>query len=300
MRARTKSILVLSCAMTATAIVTGVATRYVLERPAYGDRVAQGALASRALDEDREYLVYLPESYGDGADQRYPVLYALDGSSQAGHTARSAALMARLGLMPEVIVVGIPNVSRRGRARDYTPPEMRQDVDVPDSPPGQADRFLGFLRDELIPAIERDYRVAAPRMLAGNSRGGLFVVYSQIVAPDLFDARFAYSAPVWREEAQLVQRLEALLETGSPLRGDLFLSVGDRETDRMKAGFERAAAALEKRAPATLRWRAELTSRADHGDNAPLSTPVGLRHVFSGWAPTASRLEARVVRDKAR
>jgi predicted alpha/beta superfamily hydrolase len=293
MRARVRSVVVLSSAVLATAVVTGAATRYVLERPSHGDRVVQAALASRRLGAEREYLVYLPESYGDATEQRYPVLYALDGSGQAGHTARSAALLARLRLLPEVIVVGIPSVDDRTRARDYTPPDIRQDVDVADSPRGQADRFLAFLRDELIPEIERRYRAAAPRLLAGHSRGGLFVLYSQIAAPDLFDARFAYSAPVWREEGRLVQQLEARLRSGPPLRGRLFLSVGDHETDRMKGGFERMVAALERHAPPTLRWRAEQTPRADHGNNAPLSTPAGLRHVFSGWTPARETNAAR-------
>ena len=35
--------------------------------------------------------------------------------------------------------------------------------------------------------------VMRPRMLAGWSRGGLFVVYSELAAPSLFDARFAHS-----------------------------------------------------------------------------------------------------------
>jgi len=285
MTARAKSVLILVSAIAVTAIVSSVATRYGLERSTPGLR--HGSFESKSLGEDRTFLVYLPDSYTDpdAADRRYPVIYALDGSSQADHTHSSAAMMARLGLMPEVIVVGIPNVSREGRARDYTPPEMREDPDDAGSPLGKADRFLAFLRDELIPHVERHYRTAPSRLLTGHSRGGLFVVYSLIAAPGLFDARFAYSAPVWRQDALLVQRLEAALPAAPPLRGELFVSVGERETDRMKAGFERLVGALEKHAPASLRWRAELTPRADHGNNSPRSTPAGLRHAFAQWAP---------------
>ena len=40
------------------------------------------SIASETLGEDREYLVYLPESYDSGSSsQRYPVMYLLDGGA---------------------------------------------------------------------------------------------------------------------------------------------------------------------------------------------------------------------------
>lgn len=89
--------------------------------------------------------------------------------------------------MPEVIVVGLPNV-RGGRPRDYTPPFIRQNTEDLKSPMGRADHFLSFLKKELIPHIEREYRTVPFRMIAGHSRGGLFVVYSLIADPRLFTA----------------------------------------------------------------------------------------------------------------
>src|SRR5688572_5030918 len=106
---------------------------------------------------------------------------------------------------------------------------------------GRADAFLAFLRTELIPTIERDYRTAPERMLAGNSRAELFVIYSLLAHPSLFHARFAHSTPMWREDEHLVKRLDAFLSEALDLRGDLFLSVGGNETEDMKRGFNSAA-----------------------------------------------------------
>ncbi|MGH8076628.1 MAG: alpha/beta hydrolase, partial [Lysobacter sp.] len=171
-----KWILILPLAIALTAVTTWFASLYFFERPVFDMRVQQRALPSKVLGEQRDYLVHLPDSYADTPQRRYPVIYVLDGSSQDVHTAASAALMARIGVMPEAIVVGIPNIDGEGRQRDYTPPGMRQDLDVVDSPGGRADAFLAFLSDELIPRVERDYRTKPLRMLSGNSRGGLFVV----------------------------------------------------------------------------------------------------------------------------
>lgn len=172
---------------------TFAATGWYFDRETFDEGVVVSTMRSTVLGEDREVIVHPPESYLSHPDRRYPVIYVLDGSNQDIHTARSAALMARIGLMPEVLVVGVPNVSGPGRQRDYTPPFMVQDIDDAKSPMGRGDRFLEFMRTELIPDIERNYRADSTRMLLGHSRGGLLVAYSLMATPELFQARFAHS-----------------------------------------------------------------------------------------------------------
>ena len=145
----------------ATALVSVAAT--IFTGRVLGDEEAvPGAsrvtMQSSVLGEDRECFVHLPEGYAAAPAARYPVLYVLDGTSQSGHTAESAGLLARVGLIPPMIVVGVPSVNSDTRNRDYTPPEMRLDTDAPAGPKGAADRFLSFLRTEVIVRIERDYR----------------------------------------------------------------------------------------------------------------------------------------------
>jgi predicted alpha/beta superfamily hydrolase len=248
-----------------------------------GYRVEERGLTSKALGEQRPYFVGLPESYSHDSNRRYQVIYVLDGLSQGLPVAKAAAQMSRDKVMPELIVVAIPNVSAAGRGRDYTPPTMRQDHERPDSPAGKADAFLTFLRTELIPTIERDFRSEPERMLAGNSRGGLFVIYSLMAEPSLFHTRFAHSTPLWREDEHLVKRLDAFLNEAPDLRGSLFLSVGANETENMKKGFNSAVNVLKNRAPRALRWWAETTPNAVHADNAHLASPVGFRRVYEGW-----------------
>ncbi|MEW6735183.1 MAG: alpha/beta hydrolase-fold protein, partial [Acidobacteriota bacterium] len=273
--------IILLVTIVVTAVTTYSASRYIFEQPTFDSNVVVNRLSSSVLGEEREFLVHLPESYSRESSQRYPVLYVLDGSSEDIHTAKSAALMARIDVMPEIIIVGIPNVSGKGRQRDYTPPGMRQDIDEADSPEGKADQFLSFLKTELIPCIERDYRTDGKRMLAGNSRGGLFVIYSMIAEASLFDARFAHSPALWRDNDAIVGRLEHFLASSPNLHGFLYLSLGDAENDKMTKAFERAAATLKAQSPPSLRWRADLTLGGNHHNNAYLATPVGLHAYFA-------------------
>ena len=278
--------------LAAAIVVTKASSAFAQEGPPPanelpGYRVEKKTLESKALGEERRYLVAVPESYADKTEQRYPVVYVLDGAAQAVHTAQTAAKLSREGVMPEVIVIAIPNVSG-GRERDYTPPGLRQDHERADSPEGRADVFLAFLRDELIPTVERAYRTTGPRTIAGNSRGGLFVLYSLMAEPALFDARLVHSAPVWREDDALVKRVDAFLAGAPAMQGHLFLSVGGAETENIRGGAERLAAVLAKKAPARLRWRLHVTPEAVHADNAAKATPAGFRHVFAPGRPTSS------------
>jgi predicted alpha/beta superfamily hydrolase len=264
-----------------------LATIAVLTQDGPPPGTSRGTLASTVLGESRDYVVHLPRSYTRLPQRRYAVAYVLDAGPQFTAMVSSNEILARLGLVPELIVVGIPSPDDAARQRDYTPPGMRQDVDLDDSPMGEADRFLAFLGDELIPEVDRRYRTNATRILSGHSRGGLFVVHSLVARPDLFRARFAHSPALWREAHRMVERIERQ-RTSLASGGFLYLSIGDAETEKMRAGFDHGLRALAD-APPSLRWCGDVSVGADHGSNAGAATPVALYRFFAAAAtPEAS------------
>ena len=246
----------------------------------------EAVIVSTTLGETRSYLVHLPDSYRREPQRRYPVIYVLDGGSQGAHTAASAALMARIAVMPEAIVIGIPSVSSEHRQRDYTPPGMRQDLEAKDSPPGAGDRFLAFLRSELIPDVGRRYRTTDARVLAGYSRGGLFVLYALSADPALFRGYIANSPALWRDDGRMVSRLDDFLVSHRQVNARLFLSLGTAENEKMSRAFESTLRKLRAHAPPALCWHAQFTPDAGHNDNAALATPAGLRWILDpAWMP---------------
>jgi enterochelin esterase-like enzyme len=123
--------------------------------------------------------VSLPPKYSTTTAVRYPALYLLDGNLEFAIAAETQRLVNMEG-GPELIIVGIgyqeddPAVYTEkyaaNRTRDYTPTVLAEDPQG-----GQAQAFLAFLRDELIPMIDRRYRTdPADRGLGGHSLGGLF------------------------------------------------------------------------------------------------------------------------------
>ena len=277
---KAKQILALGATAVVAAAVAILAVK-IFEDEAPVQGALPASIQSAVLGEKREYFVHLPESYEPGAGRHYPVLYVLDGTSQSGHTADAAALMARVGLIPPLLVVGVPSIDSDTRNRDYTPPDMRLDTDDASSSKGAADRFLLHLQTELVPQVEREFPTARPRMLAGWSRGGLFVVYSQVAAPELFDARFAHSPALWRDDDLIVTQLERVLTTPVFPETFLYLSLGEDENEKMTASFKHAIGILKRSAPPTVRWRVDFSRTGTHDSNPRLSTPVGLCAMFN-------------------
>jgi hypothetical protein len=68
------------------------------------------------------------------------------------------------------------------RARDYTP---TKETRLPQS--GGADQFLAFMKNELFPFMETNYKADSKnRILMGCSLGGLFTLYTLFTQPELF------------------------------------------------------------------------------------------------------------------
>ena len=148
-------------------------------------------LTDRGSDRVHHIYVRLPEGYDASAPTRYPVVYLLDGDSLFPLLAPTHLFLHYDEKLPEAIVVGIayggfdPAINKRNT--DFTAPGADATAEQ-----GGAPGFLAFLRDQVIPEVERRHAAdPARRILLGQSRGGYFVLWSAREAPDLFWGRIA-------------------------------------------------------------------------------------------------------------
>ena len=240
------------------------------------DSIIRTTIFSTVLGENRDVIVHLPRNYFHDSLKIYPVMYVLDGTSQDQHTTDKIEILSAGDIIPAAIVVGLPN-TRGNRNRDYVPPFMRTNIDDPNSVYGAANNFLTFLKKELIPFIDNNYRSSNVRTISGNSAGGLFVLYALYEQPALFQARFCYSTPVWRFDSLMVKKMREFLQSSpASLDGFLYMSVGENETDRIKGGFDLMILTLKANRKKNFKWSANYTPYSDHQDNALISTSRGL------------------------
>ncbi len=203
-------------------------------------------------------------------------MYVLDGGNQDVHTSDKISVLAGAEVIPECIIVGIVN-TKTSRSRDQTPPYMQTETEDPASELGKADQFLSFIEKELIPKIDSSYRVAKHKTLTGHSRGGLFVLYTLQERPNLFDAWFCYSTPVWRFNDMMIKKMEIFVKNNKlPQPRFLFLSAGANETDNITGGFKRLTDILKANPQKKLLVKNSLTPFANHQQNPLFATSKGL------------------------
>jgi predicted alpha/beta superfamily hydrolase len=243
--------------------------------------VTRTTIKSGVLGEERLILISTPAGY-EKNKQSYPVLYLTDGDAHIGHTASTIEFLARNGRMSPMIIVGITNTDR---ARDLTP--VKSTAKNPDGTwqapsSGGADNFLKFIETELIPEVEKSYRVKPYRVLAGHSLGGLFAVHAMIARPGLFNSYVAVSPSLqWENRAEL-KRAEEFLNKQKELNSTLFVSLGN-EPGAIGESFDSFRQLLEKTHIKDFQWEAERMSDEDHGSVVMRSHYAGLRKIYDGW-----------------
>jgi predicted alpha/beta superfamily hydrolase len=248
------------------------------------------ALAPRSDGRAYQLYVALPSSYAERADRRYPVLYLCDGYWDFALVNAFYGNLLYDKVAPEIILVGFGYQGERpdyGRLRrwDYTPvPDASPEADAGES--GHAGDFLAMLEHEIIPFVEREYRVdASYRALGGSSLGGLFTLYAAFARPGLFQAYIAPSpAVVWAND-WLFGYEEAFAKAGQHLRGRLFMTGAGAEWPDFLDGIRRFDARLRQRAYPDLAYEFRLIDGERHAGTKAESYNRGVRFAFAPIAP---------------
>lgn len=182
------------------------------------------SLNSTVLGESREFYVDFPDSYVEGSDTKYPVVYILDGDVMlnALHTVHS---YYSGGFMPEMILIGISNADNR--VRDLTTSELSERRgQAYNQENGGAEKFTDFIQSELIPFVEDKYPVTNYRTLIGHSYGGLFTVNMLLKHTDAFENYLAIDPSMDWDQQKLLQESKAILSQNRFLGKSLFVSLG--------------------------------------------------------------------------
>jgi len=243
----------------------------------------KASLESKILQETREVWIRLPDGY-DGSSDRYPVLIQLGAGPHFLYTAAIVELLARNAHMPEMIVAALPEPTPRHHYRDSTP--TRVDY-LPAS--GGAPDFLRFLKEELIPWLETNYRTQPFRVLCGHGLSGLFAVYAFFESPGTFGGILTDGASLTFDNSMILPFAEGKpAEAG--IRGLLYLGVGnERETIPGLQAFTRV---LEKKAFPRLEWEMAVEADEDQGTAALPAFYRGLKWIYRDWRMPAETAAA--------
>ncbi len=185
---------------------------------------------SKTLQEYRKVLVHLPLTDPDefSPDQKYPVVYVLDGDFLSAVTI-SENLSSGSGNFryPKMIVVAVTNTDR---TRDLTPTYSTEGTIMPGfllKTSGGGKRFNEFLEKELIPYIDSNYPAAPYRAIVGHSFGGLSVISSLMNQESLFNAFIAIDPSMWWDKTNFLAQAKQALQQNKYENKRLFLAIAN-------------------------------------------------------------------------
>jgi len=235
-----------------------------------GEKIPGGeirTLHSSVLEEDRTLYVGLPGGY-DATDTDYAVFYKLDGDERSfAMTLSELEELREAKLIPPMILVGIPNTDRD---RDMLP------IAIPGRRgSGGSDKFLKFVREEMIPFVEENYRASDFNIIMGTSNTALFAIYAFVHQPSTFDAYLASSPMIGHSPELIRTATERLLSQDLRLDASLYIIYGDEDSWKVVESVPVFLKQLGASMPEGLRLERVILSGEGHVPSSSLTRGMG-------------------------
>lgn len=193
-------------------------------------------------DQTRRAYVYLPESYDEDPERRYPVMYFFDGhnvffdeDATFGTSWGMNAYMESSG--KELILVGIEcNREGNGRLEEYSP--FTFENSELGRIKGRGKQYMHWLIKELKPYIDGNFRTLPNRentLIAGSSMGGLMALYAVTTFNQVFQRAACLSPSLWVAPGKMLEMIAR-----AHIRRDtcIYLDYGEKEMFNHAANAE--------------------------------------------------------------
>lgn len=201
--------------------------------------------AGRAEALTRDLLVWLPPGYHapENAGRSYPVLYLMDGQNVfealpglpgEWGVDETAMELIEAGAIRPLIIVGVPHAGEH-RLTEYLPFGSIQGNEA------AGPEFVAWMRREVMPRVERAFRVASgPENtgIGGASLGGAISLYAATKHPDVFGRVIVESLPLLPDNGDAAR---AYLDSVSAWPQRVFVGMGGREVSNNERDAERNA-----------------------------------------------------------
>jgi hypothetical protein len=183
-------------------------------------------IISEAVGDTFYIYVRLPKNYNK-INKTYPVLYLLDGDISFNMATSIVRYLQYGNDIPDIIIIGVGYGSmlndgeQNFRERDYTISKVERFYGS-----GGGNNFLKFIKNELIPFVDKNYKTNKLRVLNGFSLGGLMTINILLNQPSLFNYYIAGSP-------YLINDIDSLIKQNWLINNlknkKVFISIGETE-----------------------------------------------------------------------
>ncbi len=170
------------------------------------------------------FIIYLPPCYDHFTDQRYPVIYLLNGQPFSRDPYPPGEQWVRIGAP-----AAADNLILSGQAAPFIivfPEDRYWNLE-------QGSYFGSFLVNDILPYIDKNFRTIPDRehrALGGLSRGGGWALNIMLTRPDLFGSVGLHSPAIFQDDRAVIElRVRDMPPESWPR---LYLDTGDNDRER--------------------------------------------------------------------
>jgi predicted alpha/beta superfamily hydrolase len=233
---------------------------------------------SPKLNENREITIGLPASYLTNTDKKYPLLIVLDGDYLFDPFQGALNYGAYWDDLPEVIIVGINQNKNNERESDCA---VDATTGLPDE---KGNKFFEFIGMELVAYMEKKYRIAPFKIIAGHDFTAGFLNFFLYKERPLFDAYISMSPELPIAMEKNIPDRFAILDQSLYY----YQSTADGDVKKMQTRIKELDAGLKTVNKPTFNYRFDEFKGASHYSLVLHSIPNALYQFFAVYQPIST------------
>jgi predicted alpha/beta superfamily hydrolase len=193
-------------------------------------------LPAQTLETDTVYSAHVKDKFvitvrkpvDYTSSKKYHHVYMTDGSIGMGDYVLGKSESWKATVPASCVIIAISHTGdwHDKRSRDFIPSDSSKNSSANF---GKADQFYLFMKNELIPKIEKKLTNKKDRVFIGHSFGGLLCLYTILKEDKLFDRHFAISPSIWANNYELDKLEEKYAKSNKTLKADVTLYAGTLE-----------------------------------------------------------------------
>lgn len=246
---------------------------------AQSSTITEDSIFSRVLNEQRKIKIYLPEEYKQGSNTKFDVVYLVDGETHFDDFLFIYKFAKNENFLPPLILIALPNkYTSNGnmRDRDFLPEKTTDNLKA-----GGADNFIAFLKNELIPYINKKLPASGENSLFGHSLGGFFTMYILLKEPGLFTNYYCSDPAFPWNNRQIISMAGNTFKNLKELNKTLWI-IGVQETYK-NVGIAKMDTILKAMAPIGLNWKISVYPNETHMSVRLKGIYDGLKYTYDGY-----------------
>lgn len=233
------------------------------------------SFVSTKLGESREITIGLPPSYEENSTKKYPILILLDGDYLFDPFFGALNYGAYWEDLPETIIIGISQNINDERIDDSNYDDFNG------VPAEKGARFFEFIGGELLPFIEKKYRVAPFRIIAGHDTTAGYLNFFLYKENPIFNAYISLSPELAPEmETRIPENLAKLKQ---PIF--YYQSSGEGDLKDVKEAIKTLDANIKLVTNPLINYKYDHFKGTSHYSSVLYSIPNALYQFFDCYKP---------------